>query len=198
MQSLSKMHEVAPKQKPPTGDEIRAAEGCHIPDLIAPELKILFCGINPGLYSAATKHHFARPGNRFWPALHLAGFTPRILAPNESDDLLELGYGVTSLVQRATATAHELAPSELVAGGRRLARTVSIHRPRWVAVLGVGAYRLAFGQPRAEIGRQQNTLGDTGIWLLPSPSGANGSYPLVDLVGKLREFYAAAGQAKAV
>ena len=198
MQSLTKKHEVTPKQRPPTADEIRAAAGRRIPDLIVPELRVLFCGINPGLYSAATKHHFARPGNRFWPALHLAGFTPRILAPNESHDLLELGYGITSLVRRATATARELAPSELVAGGRRLARTVSIHRPRWIAVLGIDGYRVAFGQPRAEIGRQQNTLGDTGIWLLPSPSGANGSYPLVDLVGKLREFYAAVGQAKPV
>ena len=178
MQSLSKMHEVAPKQRPPTGDEIRAAEGCHIPDLIAPELKVLFCGINPGLYSAATKRHFARPGNRFWPALHLAGFTPRILAPNESQDLLELGYGVTSLVRRATATARELTPSELVAGGRRLSRTVGIHRPRWIAVLGVGAYRVAFGQPRAEIGRQQNTLGDTGIWLLPQSERRKWKLPI--------------------
>jgi TDG/mug DNA glycosylase family protein len=181
MQSLSKMHEVTPKQRPPTADEIRAAAGCRIPDLIAPGLKVLFCGINPGLYSAATKHHFARPGNRFWPALHLAKFTPRLLAPNESGDLLELGYGITSLVRRATATAREVTAAELVAGRRRLARTVSIYRPCWVAVLGVGAYRVAFGRPRAEVGPQQDTLGDTGIWLLPSPSGANGSYPLVDL-----------------
>jgi len=143
--------------------------------------QFLFCGINPGLYSAATKHHFARPGNRFWPALHLAKFTPRLLAPNESGDLLELGYGITSLVRRATATAREVTAAELVAGRRRLARTVSIYRPCWVAVLGVGAYRVAFGRPRAEVGPQQDTLGDTGIWLLPSPSGANGSYPLVDL-----------------
>jgi len=102
------------------------------------------------------------------------------------------------MVRRATATVRELEPSKLVAGGRRLARTVNTHRPRWIAVLGVGAYRMAFGQPRAEVGRQQNTLADTGIWLLPSPSGANGSYPLVDLVGKLQEFYAAVGQAKPV
>ena len=189
------MHEVTPKQKPPAAEEIQAAAGCRIPDLIAPGLKVLFCGINPGLYSAAAKHHFARPGNRFWPALHLAGFTPRVITPNQSQELLELGYGITSLVRRATAAARQVAPSELVAGRRRLAYTVSIHRPRLVAVLGVGAYRLAFGEPRAEIGLQQNTFGDTGIWLLPSPSGANGSYPLVDLVGKLREFHAAAGQA---
>ena len=192
------MHEVTRRQRAPTADEIRAAAGSRIPDLIAPGLKALFCGINPGLYSAATKHHFARPGNRFWPALHLAGFTPRVLAPNESGDLLDLGYGITSLVRRATATAREVAPSELVAGRRRLARIVSIYRPRWVAVLGVGAYRVAFGQSRAEVGPQQNTLGNTGLWLLPSPSGANGSYPLVDLVGKLREFHAAVDQAEPV
>ena len=138
MQSLLKMHEVTPTQRAPTADEIRAAAGSRIPDLIAPGLRALFCGINPGLYSAATKQHFARPGNRFWPALHLAGFTASVLAPNESGDLLELGYGITSLVRRATATAREVAPSEFVAGRRRLARIVSIYRhaglPFWVSV----------------------------------------------------------------
>lgn len=198
MRSLCKVYEETPRLRPPTAKEICAAAGCRIPDLIAPDLRVLFCGINPGLYSAATKHHFARPGNRFWPALHLAGFTPRVLAPDESHDLLELGYGITSLVRRATATARELASSELVAGRRRLVRTVSIHRPRWVAIFGVGAYRQAFGQPLAEIGRQQDILGDTGIWLLPSPSGANGSYPLVNLIGKLREFYTVVGQTEPV
>ncbi len=183
-----------PSSRLPTADEIHAAVVCHIPDLIAPGLKVLFCGINPGLYSAATKRHFARPGNRFWPALHLAGFTPRVLAPGENRDLLELGYGITSLVGRATATARELAPSELVTGRRRLARTVRKYHPGWVAVLGVQAYRVAFSQPDAQIGRQQDALAGARIWLLPSPSGANGSYPLVDLVGKLREFYDAVGQ----
>lgn len=183
-----------PSSRPPTSDEIRAAVGCHIPDLIAPELKVLFCGINPGLYSAATNHHFARPGNRFWPALRLAGFTPRVLTPGESQDLLGLGYGITSLVSRATATAREVAPSELVTGRRRLARTVRDYHPQWVAVLGVQAYRVAFSQPGAQIGRQQDTLAGARVWLLPSPSGANGSYPLVDLAGKLREFYDAVSQ----
>jgi double-stranded uracil-DNA glycosylase len=187
-----------PRLRPPTADAIRASAGCRIPDLIAPDLSILFCGINPGLYSAATKYHFARPGNRFWPALHLAGFTPRVFAPNESHGLLELGYGITSLVQRATATAREVTSSELVASRRRLRRTVSAYHPHWVAVLGVGAYRIAFGEPRAEVGPQQNALGRTRIWLLPSPSGANGSYPLVDFVKKLREFYAAVDQAERV
>lgn len=180
--------------RPPTAGDIRDAAGCHIPDLLAPDLRVLFCGINPGLYSAATKHHFARPGNRFWRALHLAGFTPQLILPNQSQCLLELGYGITSLISRATARARELAPSELVAGKCRLANTVRMYRPRWVAILGVGAYRVAFGKPQAAVGRQQETLGHTGIWLLPSPSGANGSYPLVDLVDKLREFYAVVDQ----
>jgi len=194
MRRLYKVYEDTPSLRPPTAGEIRAAAGRSIPNVIAPDLSVLFCGINPGLYSAAAQHHFARPGNRFWPALHLAGFTSRVLAPNESHDLLQLGYGITSLVPRATATAREVAASELLAGRQRLTGIVGIHRPRWVAILGVGAYRVAFGQPRAEIGPQQTPLGDTGIWLLPSPSGANGSYPLVDLVGKLREFYAEIGR----
>lgn len=183
-----------PSSRRPTADEIRAAVGCRIPDLIAPALKVLFCGINPGLYSAAMNYHFARPGNRFWPALHLAGFTPRIFAPFESPDLLELGYGITSLVRRATATSRELAPSELVTGRRRLARTVCGYRPLWVAVFGIQAYRTAFSQPDAQIGRQQDALAGARVWLLPSPSGANGSYPLVDLVGKLSEFHDAVSE----
>ncbi len=159
-----------------------------IPDIITPGLSVLFCGINPGLYSAAARRHFARPGNRFWPALHLAGFTTRLLAPHESHELLGLGYGITSLVRRATATARELAPAELVAGRCRLARMVRTHRPRWVAMFGIAAYRTAFGCRDAEVG-QQHVLGDSRVWLLPSPSGANGGYPLVDLVRELRAFH---------
>lgn len=159
-----------------------------IPDIIAPGLNVLFCGINPGLYSAAAARHFARPGNRFWPALHQAGFTAQLMAPRESHELLLSGYGITTLVRRATATAREIAPSELVAGRRRLARTVGTYRPRWVAILGVGAYRTAFGHPRASIGPQPDVLPGTRVWVLPSPSGANGSYPLVDLIRELRAF----------
>ena len=182
----------------PTADEIRAAPGRHIPDVIAPGLRVLFCGINPGLYSAATEHHFARPGNRFWPALHRAGFTARLLAPHESSEFLELGYGITNLVRHATATAREVTPSELLTGGIRLARTVRAYRPRWVAVFGVGAYRTAFGNPGAKVGRQQDPLVGTGVWLLPSPSGANGTYPLVELIRELREFYWAVNQSESV
>lgn len=142
------------------------------------------------------KHPFARPGNRFWPALHLAGFTTRLLAPHESHELLCSGYGITSLVRRATATVRELEPPELVAGRRRLVCTVRTYRPRWVAVFGVGAYRTAFAHPNAQVG-QQDALGDSGVWLLPSPSGANGSYPLVDLVRELRAFYLAVDRSEA-
>jgi TDG/mug DNA glycosylase family protein len=119
---------------------------------------VLFCGINPGLYSAATGHHFARPGNRFWPALHAGGFTPRVLKPWEEAELLAVGLGITNLVARATAAAEELEPAEMVAGRRRLARKVGRYAPRWVAVLGVGAYRVGFGRPRAAIGPQPERL----------------------------------------
>lgn len=172
----------------PSAAEIRDAVGGSIPSVIAPGLRVLFCGINPGLYSAAARHHFARPGNRFWPALHLAGLTSRVLAPHESGELLSEGYGITSLVHRATATAREITPAELVAGRRRLARRVRTYMPRWVVVFGVGAYRVAFGQPEARIGVQQTRLAGARVWVLPSPSGANGSYPLVDLVRELRSF----------
>ena len=172
----------------PTADEVRSAVGRAIPDLIAPGLTVLFCGINPGLYSAAAKYHFARPGNRFWPALHLAGFTTRLLAPHERHELIESGYGITSLVRRATATARDLEPAELVAGRRRLARKVRTYRPKWIAVLGVSAYRTAFGEPQAAIGPQLKAVLGTRMWILPSPSGANGSYPLVHLVRELRAF----------
>lgn len=172
----------------PTADEVRSAVGRAIPDLIAPGLTVLFCGINPGLYSAAAKYHFARPGNRFWPALHLAGFTQRLLAPHERHDLIGSGYGITSLVRRATARSRDLEPAELVSGRRRLTRKVRIYRPRWIAMLGVGAYRTAFSEPKASIGPQPNTLLGTRVWILPSPSGANGSYPLVDLIREMRAF----------
>lgn len=178
----------------PTADDIRAAFGRSIPDVIGPGLTVLFCGINPGLYSAAAELHFARPGNRFWPALHQAGFTTRLLAPHESHAVLESGYGITTLVRRATATAREVAPAELVTGGRRLARMVRTYRPFWVAFLGVGAYRTAFGRPHAAIGPQPHTLVGARVWVLPSPSGANGSYPLVDLVRELRALHVTVGQ----
>src|SRR5204863_7258804 len=138
----------------PSPAQLAAARGSKLRDVIAPRLKVLFCGINPGLYSAATGNHFARPGNRFWPALHAADFTPRRLHPSEKDLFLAQGYGLTNLVARATASADELAPAELVAGRRRLARKVRRYRPRIVAFLGLGAYRHDFGAPKARLGEQ--------------------------------------------
>src|SRR5918911_4248117 len=136
----------------PTKEEIAAAAGKTVRDVIAPGLRVLFCGINPGLYSGATGHHFARPGNRFWPALYAAGFSDRLLAPWEEHELLARGYGITNLVARTTAAADELTSDELVAGRRRLEWLVRRHEPRWVAVLGLGAYRTAFGRPLARVG----------------------------------------------
>jgi TDG/mug DNA glycosylase family protein len=184
----------APPRKP-TKEELAAAHGKTIRDVIAPDLRVLFCGINPGLYSGATGHHFARPGNRFWPALHAAGFTPRLLAPYEERELLTRGYGITNFVARATATADELTPAEFVTGGRRLRAKVQRFRPRFLAVLGIGAYRTAFHQPHAQLGLQPERLGTTALWILPNPSGLNAHYradALARLFRELREAVEAA------
>ncbi len=141
--------------------------------MIKPGLNVLFSGINPGLYSAATGHHFARPGNRFWPALHASGFTARLLRPSEQEQLLGLGLGITNIVARATARADELGSGELIAGREILAAKVAALRPRWLAVVGVTAYRTAFGRPAAEVGPQELTIGETLVWALPNPSGLN-------------------------
>lgn len=142
---------------------------------------MLFCGINPGLYSGATGHHFARPGNRFWRALHLAGLTPRQIEPWEEHLLLNLGLGITNLVTRATASADELSKSELIEGRRRLERKVVRYRPSWVAVVGIGAYRAAFGRPGAAAGRQPERIGKSRLWVLPNPSGLNANHQIADL-----------------
>lgn len=147
---------------------------------------MLFCGINPGLYSAATGFHFARPGNRFWPALYAAGFTPHLFHPSENCRLLDFGCGLTNLVNRGTAAAEALSPAELVAGGRRLAAKVRRFRPRTVAFVGLGAYRTAFGRPRATLGRQPEALEGAEVWVLPSPSGLNANYQLPELVQLFR------------
>ena len=170
----------------PTSDDLRRAHGRTVPDLIAPNMKVLFCGINPGLYSGATGLHFARPGNRFWPALHAAGFTERLLHPSERDALLRSGYGITAIVRRATASAAELSDEEYVAGRLSLVRKVRKFKPRWLAVLGVGAYRAGFGRPAAKIGRQEERIGDTGIWVLPNPSGLNANHQLPQLAEMFR------------
>jgi TDG/mug DNA glycosylase family protein len=171
----------------PTKDEIRAAVGRTIPDIIAPDLHILFCGINPSLYSAAVGHHFARPGNRFWPTLHGAGFSERLLTPFEDRNLLQRGYGLTNIVERATARADELNPEELLTGQQQLAAKVQHYRPRFLAVLGIGAYRTAFNQPKAVMGRQGDSLHGATIWVLPNPSGLNAHYQLDALKQTYRE-----------
>ncbi|MGK2962537.1 MAG: G/U mismatch-specific DNA glycosylase [Gemmatimonadaceae bacterium] len=171
----------------PTKEELQSAYGRSIPDLIGPNLRILFCGINPGLYSGATGLHFARPGNRFWPALHAAGFTKRLLAPWENGELLAEGYGVTNLVPRTTATAAELSDEEFRKGRAALARKVRKFKPRWVAVLGLGAYRTGFAQPKATVGRQAETIGNAGLWVLPNPSGLNANHQLGQLTKMFTE-----------
>jgi TDG/mug DNA glycosylase family protein len=159
-------------------------------DVTAPSLRVLFCGINPGLYSAATGHHFARPGNRFWPALHESGFTDRLLRPSEQQQLLGYGLGITNIVARSTARADELAAAELVAGGQLLAAKIARLRPRWLAVVGVTAYRTAFRQPRAAVGPQENLIGRTRVWVLPNTSGLNAHWTPATLAAefaRLRE-----------
>jgi len=161
---------------------LHAARGKRLRDVIAPDLKVLFCGINPGLYSAATGNHFARPGNRFWPALHASGITPRLLHPSEKELLLREGYGLTNLVGRTTASADELEPAEFVAGRKRLALKIRRYRPRIVAFLGVGAFRHAFDRPRATLGPQPESFEGAEVWVLPSPSGLNANYQMPALV----------------
>jgi double-stranded uracil-DNA glycosylase len=179
-----------PKRRPSQA-ELEAAVGNTLSDVIAPGLRVLFCGINPGLYSALTGHHFARPGNRFWPALYAAGFTSRLLDPTEERELLALGYGITNLAARATVAAAELTPAELVAGGHRLAEKVAHYQPRFVAFLGVGAYRTAFAQPQASYGRQPEPLHGAVLWVLPSPSGLNAHFKPADLARLFAELRAA-------
>jgi TDG/mug DNA glycosylase family protein len=173
----------------PSSAELAAAAGKGIRDVIAPGLKVLFVGINPGLYSAATGHHFARPGNRFWPALHLSGFTPRLLHPSEQAELLTGGYGITNLVNRGTTTADELDPAEFVAGRKRLAAKVRRYRPTTVAFLGVGAYCQAFSLKKAPVGPQPRPFEGAAVWVLPNPSGLNANYQLPALVKLFRSLW---------
>jgi TDG/mug DNA glycosylase family protein len=160
----------------PTKQELADAYGKTIPDVVAPGLLVLFCGINPGLYSAATGHHFARPGNRFWPALHRGGFTPDQVDPADQERLLGYRLGITNVVARATARADELTAEEFRAGAVTLTAKVRWLRPAWVAILGVGAYRTGFGRPAAAIGPQPDRLAGAGLWILPNPSGLNAHY----------------------
>jgi len=177
----------------PTKQELAAAAGKRIPDVIAPGLRVLFCGINPGLYSGAVGHHFARPGNRFWKVLHRAGFTDRELSPFDDQKLLDARFGITNLVSRTTAAAAELDPAELRRGASRLARKVERYEPAFVAFAGMGAYRTAFRRPDATVGRQPEALSAAVIWLLPNPSGAQAAYQLDDLVREFRALRRAVG-----
>jgi TDG/mug DNA glycosylase family protein len=168
------------ERRRPTRAEIAAAEGKTVPDVIAPDLQVLFCGINPGLYTAAIGHHFGRPGNRFWPALFAGGFTDRLLSPYEERQLLPL-YGITNLVARASARADDLTEEELRAGARVLQRKATRYRPACIAFLGITAYRLAFGRPRAVLGPQPEKLAEAMLWVLPNPSGLNAHHSAADL-----------------
>jgi len=175
----------------PTRDEIRKAVNRQLHDVIAPKLSVLFCGINPGLYSAAVGHNFARPGNRFWPALLGAGFTDRLLSPEEERKLIAYGYGITNIVERATARADELEKEELLRGAQSLARKVLRYGPLVLAIVGITAYRTAFHKPTAQIGLQKETIGTTVVWVLPNPSGLNAHHQLPDLIRhfqKLRSY----------
>lgn len=173
----------------PSKAELAGAANKGIRDVIAPGLSVLFVGINPGLYSAATGHHFARPGNRFWPALHAAGFTAALLHPSQQAELLKRGYGVTNLVNRATGAADELAPQEFTAGRKRLAAKVRRYRPKTIAFLGVGAYCEAFGLKQASIGPQPLRFEGAEVWVLPNPSGLNANYQLPQLVKLFRHLW---------
>jgi double-stranded uracil-DNA glycosylase len=171
--------------------QLEAAEHREIRDVVAPGLRILFCGINPGRYTAATGHHFAGPGNRFWPTLHAAGFTPRLLQPVEQAELLALGFGITNLVRRTTARADLLTTQELREGAKLLRRNVRRLRPEILAVVGLGAYRTAFAAPNAACGLQDQVIGSTRVWLLPNPSGLNAHHTgreLVELFRALHSF----------
>ncbi|MDT7712094.1 MAG: double-stranded uracil-DNA glycosylase [Pseudonocardiales bacterium] len=176
--------------------ELAAARERTIPDVLPgpqdPPLRVLFCGINPGLVSAATGHHFARPGNRFWPVLHGAGFTPRRLRPDEQHLLPSFGLGITNIVPRATARADELSVAELVAGGKRLRNLVHSQRPAALGVVGITAYRVAFAAPRATVGPQPDALGTTLVWALPNPSGLNAHWSLPEMVAEFARFGLAA------
>ncbi len=165
----------------PTTEDLAQARERTIADVIAPDLRILFVGINPGLWSGATGFHFARPGNRFWRAIQGAGLTPTLLSPDRQDELLELGMGITNLVARTTASARELTADELRDGARSLVAKVDRYRPRTVAFLGVTTYRLAFAEPDAIVGRREWSIAGAEVWVLPNPSGLNAHYQLPQL-----------------
>jgi len=178
----------------PTKEDLRDAVNRTTEDLIDENLKVLFCGINPGIWSGATGFHFAKPGNRFWKTLSLAGFTSRVLHPSEEHELLENGYGITSFCKRTTARADELTAEEFVAGGKLLVKKIQHYKPQFLAVLGIGAFRTAFNQPKAKLGLQTEKIGGAKVWLLPNPSGLNAHYQLDDLAALFGELRQAVGK----
>jgi TDG/mug DNA glycosylase family protein len=178
--------------------EADGVPGKPLRDVVAPGLDVLFCGINPSQLSAARGHHFARPGNRFWPALHLAGLTPRLLTPDQDGELPRFGLGVTNLADRPTRTAAELTRPELQQGAVALAALVARHRPRVLAVLGITAYRLGFDRPKAALGRQPESVGGAVTWVVPNPSGLNAHYQLPDLARLYRQLRTPAEEARVV
>jgi TDG/mug DNA glycosylase family protein len=178
----------------PTRAEVQAAVGKTVPDVIAPRVVVLFVGINPGLHSAAVGHHFARPGNRFWPALHEAGFTPRLLDPGEDGELPAWGLGITNLVSRATRAAAELSTEELRLGRIALEEKVGRFLPEWTAVVGTGAYATAFGRRNVSLGLQEERLAGSRIWVLPNTSGLNAHYTPGRFAELFRELRVAASR----
>ncbi len=175
------------RERKPTVEQVREARGKRVPDVITSGLDVVFCGVNPGLYSAAVGYHFARPGNRFWRALYDSGFTERVLEPWEQDRLLDFGCGITNLVGRATAVAAELSDEELRRGRGLLKRKLKRYRPRFLTVLGIGAYRSAFEAPRASLGEQETGILGARVWVLPNPSGLNAHYRPEDFAGLFSE-----------
>jgi TDG/mug DNA glycosylase family protein len=183
------MNRKSPIPWKPTKAEVLAARERRIPDLVAKDLIVLFAGINPGLYTAAIGRHFGRPGNRFWPALYGGGFTPRLFSPFEGSLLLDLQFGITNIVERATVRADELTDDELRDGGRRLLAKVKRLRPTVVAFVGIGPYRVVSGIKDAKIGLQKLPFGGSHAWVLPNPSGLNAHYlpaALAKVFGDLR------------
>jgi TDG/mug DNA glycosylase family protein len=179
------------QDRKPSRAEVLAARGKTIHDVLAPGLRVVFCGINPGLYSAAVGHNFARPGNRFWPAIFAAGFTDRLLRPSEEGELIHYGCGITNIAARATATASELSDEELHDGARTLRKRIKRYQPKCVAMVGVSAYRIAFDQPKAVLGLQPKKIGGSLVWVVPNPSGLNAHYQLPAITAefhRLREF----------
>jgi TDG/mug DNA glycosylase family protein len=178
-------------RRSPTAEQLQASRNRTIDDVVAPGLQVLFCGINPGLWSAATNQHFARPGNRFWAALSDSGFVPERLGPDRQGEMLSYGLGITNVVARATARADELTVEEFQAGGRLLVDKVARLRPAWLAVVGIGAYRLAFDRPKAVVGLQDHRIGATYVWVLPNPSGLNAHYSAAGLADAFAELRSA-------